>query len=63
MYAIRSYYDAAGFYGFSFKTYKETTYPTDENGNYIAAQTGDLYGYVKDEEGNYIRDENGKLFT
>jgi len=58
----KGFVDAAGFYGFSFQTYKETTYPTDENGNYIAAQTGDLYGYVKDEEGNYIRDENGKLF-
>ncbi|WP_163710057.1 hypothetical protein [Mangrovibacterium lignilyticum] len=58
----KGFVDAAGFYGFGFKTYKETTYPTDEDGNYIAAGTGDAYGYVKDADGNYIRDENGKLF-
>jgi len=56
----KGFIDAAGFYGFTFKTYKETTYPLDENGDFYVPGPGDPSGYPRDEDGNYYYDENGK---
>lgn len=55
----KGFIDAEGFYGFSFKSYRETTYPVDENGDYIVWDGEGSYGYIRDEDGNYYRDEDG----
>ncbi|MCU4155854.1 hypothetical protein J1N10_07680 [Carboxylicivirga sp. A043] len=51
----KGFVDAEGFYNFSFKTYTESTYPVDENGDYILAGPDDAYGWKRDADGNWIK--------
>ncbi|WP_054722411.1 hypothetical protein [Marinifilum fragile] len=55
----KGFIDAEGFYGFSFKSYRETTYPVDENGDYIVWDGKGYWSYLRDENGDYYCDADG----